>query len=204
MNEDEIWRMEQEEPPSRHPGLDYQEIRPVLKEKDYNDLKGCFLLPEHGPKDIQPNVCYYTRHPETGKEQVKFLVLPGVLRNEYIRARLALEEAKWGAATRDSAAGQPNPRKLTWGFIPQTPGHVVGSGYESIRSKPTLEQPWLAHGLKPLVKKMNACLAEYLPVYYPRALDHALHAEQRDDVKEDDWTRIPSFSMTEMPDPWES
>ena len=145
-------------------------------------------------------MCYFTHDPETRKEQIKFLVLPGVLRDEYIRARLALEEARWGAATRDSAGGQPNPRKLTWGFIPQTPGHVVGSGYESIRSKPTLEQPWLAHGLKPLVKKMNACLAEYLPVYYPRALDHALHAEQRDDVKEDDWTRNPTFGMPDMPD----
>lgn len=94
-------------------------------------------------------------------------------------------------------AVNPHPKKITWGLYPQTPGHQKGNEYYSIRSKPTLEQPALAYDLKPLVKAMDACLQEYLPTYYPTALQHALHAEQRDDVPDDDWSRIPRMRLPE-------
>lgn len=190
----EIRQMEQEEPPVPHPGLIYQPIRPVLGESDYQALKGCFLLPEHGPRDIQPNTVYFDRE----RKQIKFLVLKGVLSDSYQRAEDALRRADWGNATRKSAGSQPKPRKITWGFFPQTPGHVAGNEYESIRNQATLEQPWLAQGLKPLVKKMDACLQEYLPTDYPKALQHALHADWRDDSPEDDWTRVPTSPLPEI------
>ena len=44
--DEEVHRMEKERP-RRHPGLKYQEIHPVLSDKVYKDLKGCYLLPEH-------------------------------------------------------------------------------------------------------------------------------------------------------------
>jgi hypothetical protein len=208
--DDEIYRMEQEEPPRPHPGLTDQPINPILSEEKYEHLRGCFLLPEHGTRDIQPNTVYF----EPERKQIKFLVLKGVLRDPgllsrhpyiydedpYKRALDALGNkfTKWGDATRDSAGGQPNPRKITWGFYKQKPGHQKGNNYYSIRSKPTLEQPHLAFGLKPLVRAMDACLMEYLPTYYPRALQHTLHAEQRDDALEDDWSRVPLSPLPEM------
>lgn len=194
--EDEIHQLEKDEPPRRHPGLTYQPIHPVLTDEQYKRLKGCYLQPEHGPRDIQPDTVYF----DPDRKQIKFLVLKRALVDSYIRANLGLEGAKWGAATRDSAGSQPKSRKLTWGFFPQTPGHVAGHGYESIRSKPTLEQPALAYHLKPLVKAMDARLAEYLPTYYPKALEHALHAEQREG-QEDDWTRIPVSPLPDAPNP---
>lgn len=192
---DEIHRMEQEEPPRPHPGLIYEPIHPILRDKDYKNLNGCFLRLEHGSRDIQPNTVYFD--PE--RKQIKFLVLKKALIDAYIRAKLALENrfTTWGDAKRKSAASQPNPRKITWGFYPQKPGHIVQSGYRSIRSQPTLEQPHLAFGLKPLIKTMDACLMEYLPTYYPKALQHALHAEQRDD-QDDDWGRVPLSPLADL------
>jgi hypothetical protein len=191
--DDEISRMEQEEPPRPHPGLIYQPIRPVVKEGDYKDLGDCFLLPEHGPHDIQPNTVYF----DPDHKQIKFLLLKKVLAAPYIRAKLALEGARWFQSDRGAADSQPRAKKITWGFFPQTPGHIAGHGYYSVRSKPTLEQPALAYDLRPLVKAMDACLREYLPTYYPKALQHALHAEQRNDVLEDDWSRIPKTRLPE-------
>jgi len=195
--DEEFFRMEQEEPPRLNRTIKYRRIRSILKDDDYKDLNRCFLLPEHGPTDIEPGVCYYTHDPQTRKVQFKFLVLKNVLVAPYIRAKLALEGAKWGAATRDSAGSQPHPKKITWGFYPQKPGHQKGNDYYSIRNQPTLEQPALAYDLKPLVKAMDACLQEYLPTYYPKALQHALHAEQRDDAPDDDWSRIPRMRLPE-------
>lgn len=187
--DDDVHRMEQEESPCPHPGLIYQPIEPLIKDKTkYQKLYDCFLQPEQAPYDIQPDTVYFDRE----RKQIKFLLLKNALSyGVCMPAKLALMAAEWGDVRRVSAGSQPNPKKITWGFFPQTPGHVIGSGYKSIRNQPTLEQPALAHCLRGLVKAMNARLAEYLPTYYPKALQHALHAEQRDDVPEDDWTRIP-------------
>jgi hypothetical protein len=191
--DDDVHQMEHEEPPRPHPNLKRQEILPVLEEEQYKELYDCFLLPEHGPQDIQPNTVYVDRE----SKQIKFLLLKKVLVAPYIRAKLALEGARWIQSDRGAADSQPHAKKITWGFFPQIPGHVAGHGYYSVRSKPTLEQPALAYDLKPLVKAMDACLQEYLPTYYPQALHHALHAEQRDDVLEDDWSRIPRTRLPE-------
>jgi len=176
--------------PKVHPGLKRVEIRPQITDAEYKALHGCFLLPEHGPLEAEPNTAYFTRNPETGEEHVKFLLLPDVLRNEYMGALLALENAKWGAGTRGSAGSQPHARKITYGFYPQKPGHVAGNDYHSIRTAPTLEQPNLAWGLKKFVRRMDALVAEYLPLYYEKAFDASFAATQREDVPEDDWTRV--------------
>jgi hypothetical protein len=200
VNDETSW-MEQEEPPRLNRTIKHRRIKPILDDAQYKKLNRCYLLPEQGARDIEPGVCYYTRDTQTRRVQFKFLVLKRILAAPYIRAKLALEGAKWGTATRDSAGSQPHAKKITWGFYPQTPGHRKGNDYYSIRSKPTLEQPALAYDLKPLVKAMDACLAEYLPTYYPKALEHALHAEQRDDVAEDDWSRIPRSPLPGRPEP---
>jgi hypothetical protein len=181
--DEELYRMEKERP-RRHPGLKYQEIHPVLSDKVYKGLKGCYLLPEHAANDIEPNVCYYTRDAQ-GRDHAKFLLLKNVLVDSYIRAKLAMEGATWGSATRGSATGQPHPKKITYGWYPQIPGHVVGSKFDSVRSEPTLSQPGLAHGLRPMVRAMNDLLAEYLPTYYPTALRLAMNATRRDDENEE-------------------
>ncbi len=195
--DDETSRMEREKSPRLNRTIKYRRIEPVIKDDQYKKLNRCYLLPEHGPKDIEPGICYYIRDPQTRKVQFKFLVLKRVLVAPYNRAKLALEGATWGAATRGSAGSQPHAKKITWGFYPQTPGHQKGNEYYSIRSKRTLEQPALAYDLKPLVKTMDSCLAEYLPTYYPKALEHALHAEQRDDALEDNWSMIPRARLPE-------
>jgi hypothetical protein len=191
--DEETYRLEQEKPPRSHPSLKREEILPVLDEVQYEELYDCFLLPAHGPQDIQPNTVYVNRE----SKQIKFLLLKKVLVAPYIRAKLALEGARWIQSDRGAADSQPHAKKITWGFFPQTPGHIAGNGYCSVRSKPTLEQPPLAYDLKPLVKAMDECLREYLPTYYPQALEHALHAEQRTDAPEDDWTRIPTARLPE-------
>lgn len=187
---DEIHVMEKEPPPYPNRMLQYQQIQPVLTQEQYNRLKGCYLLPEHGPNEVQPNIAYWARDPETGKPQFKILLLPRVLFHQYMRAKLVLERAKWGTATRESANGQPSPKKITYGFYPQKPGHVEGNGWYSVRNEASLRQPNLAHGLKPLVRAMDAALAEYLPTYYPKAQDDAMGAIRREG-EEDDWSQIP-------------
>jgi hypothetical protein len=184
--DDEIHRMEQEEPPHPHPSLKYQEIKPpfFLDEDRYKKLYKCYLLPEHGPHDIQPNTLYFTRDSER-RIHYKFLLLKNKLRSSYKSALNALENADWGAATRGSATGQPNPKKITYGWYPQTPGHIAGHGFDSVRSEPTLSQPGLAHGLRPMVRAMDRLLAEYLPTYYPTALRLAMDALRREDENEE-------------------
>ena len=49
------------------------------------------------------------------------------------------------------------------------------------KRQPTLSQPALAHGLRPMVRAMNDLLAEYLPTYYPKALREAMKGLRRED-----------------------
>lgn len=203
----EITATEDWDAPKVHPGLKWQEIHPQITEQEYKDLDRCFLLPEHGPIEAEPNTVYFTRDPKTGEEHVKFLLLPDVLRNEYLGALLALENAKWGTGTRGSAGSQPHPRKITYGFYKQTPGHEAGNEHHSVRLASTLEQPHLAWGLKRLVRRMDALLREYLSLYYDKAFDASFAATQREDVPEDDWSLIqpppPHMSslLPNMPNP---
>jgi hypothetical protein len=182
----EVHQMEREEPPRRHPGLKYKKIDATVTGQQYKSLRDNYLLAEHGETDIEPNICYYTLD-ENGNEHVKFLLLKNVLVDSYIPAKLALEAATWGSATRGSAKGQPHPKKLTYGWYPQTPGHIAGNHFESLRSEPTLNQPGLARGLHPMVRAMNDLLAEYLPMYYPKALGLAMNATRREEEKEDEY-----------------
>jgi hypothetical protein len=137
LRDEEVHRREQEIR-TLHPGLTNREIRSTLTEKQYNKLKDCYLLPEHGPTDIEPNVRYYTR--DKDGEHVKFLLLKNVLVDSYIPAKLALEKAKWGDATRKAARTQPDSKKITYCWFRQLPGHIDGSDFESLRSGPTLSQ----------------------------------------------------------------
>jgi hypothetical protein len=181
LRDEEVHRMEQEIP-TLHPGLTNREIRPTLTDDEYKKLKGCYLLPEHGPTDIEPNVRYYTR--DKDGEHVKFLLLKNVLVDSYIPAKIALEEATWKVAGRTAATGQPNPKKITYGWFRQLPGHIEGSDFESLRTRPTLSQPGLAHGLRPMVRAMNDLLKEYLSEYYPKVLEDAMKALRREDEVE--------------------
>jgi hypothetical protein len=196
--DEDVRRMEHEEPPRPHPGLKYHAIRPVLSDRQYSDLKKCYLLPEHGAKNIEPNTVYF----DPGRKQIKFLLLKSVLVDSYIRAKLALEGATWGPAARESTTGQPHPRKITYGWYPQRPGHVAGHGFDSVRSEATLSQPALAHGLRPMVRAMNDLLAEYLPTYYPTALREAMKAVRREDEREEEYfDRVPKSPLPHGPDP---
>jgi hypothetical protein len=187
--DDDIHQMEQEVP-RPHPGLKYRKISPLIRdEKKYKELNRCYLSPEHGALDIEPNTVYFD---PARKQKVKFLLLKNVLVDSYIRAKLALEKANWKDATRTVAKGQPNPKKITFGWYPQLPGHIEGkkpghvggNKLYSLRTEPTLSQPGLAHGMRPMVRAMDKLLAEYLPMYYPKVLVEAMKALRREDEVE--------------------
>jgi len=195
----ELHQMEQEEPPQWRGDLTYQSIEPVPTDKKYRKLNHCYLQPQHGPNEIQPNVVYSDK----AQKQIKFLLLKNALSpKSYNQALDVLKEADWQPCAR-AANGQKHGKKLTLGWLPPLPGKTAGNDYDNIRTAPTLDQPNLLHGLRSLVKEMDAKLKEYLPPYYLNAISTILNAEQRED-KQDDLSRVrplPEHLRGLLPDP---
>jgi len=180
-----LHRMEQEAPPEWRTDLTYQDIEPILTIKEYRALNLCYLQPKHGPKEIQPNVVYRDK----ATQQIKFLLLKNALSpSAHNQALDVLMNADWQHCAR-AANGQKHGKKLTVGWLPPLPGKTKGHDYDNVRTAPTLDQPNLLHGLRPLVREMNAKLCEYLQPYYLNAIGTILNAIQRED-KQDDLSRV--------------
>lgn len=76
-------------------------ISPVLSQKQYKKWMNCFLTPELGTKEVQPNSVY-----RDGK-QIKLLLLPSVLsRNVYDRTLRSLDQAHFQKGSRRAAYAQ--------------------------------------------------------------------------------------------------
>lgn len=173
--------------PSVNEEIQYVEIAPVLKDKQYSSLRDCYLTPAHAFHKIEPNVCYFDR--TARPTLVKFLLLPRALESCYGRALDGLNGADWNPSSRVSVKGQRKAKKLTYGFFPQEPFFIGGNEWRSVRSSATMKQPALAYALRPLIREMNRRLIEFLPFYFERVVELIGKAGQRDE--EDDWSKIP-------------
>jgi hypothetical protein len=165
-----------------------QSISPILRDTDYRKREWCYLTPEMGANEIEPNVVY-----RDGK-QLKFLLLPKALPNSYLRVfdvlhQKAKQNEGWKKGSR-KADGQRRGKKITVGWFPQLPGHSVGSGYYNVRTAATLENPEILAALYPMLWEMDDKVAEYLPAYHKFALNAALSA-RRPEGEEDDLSRVP-------------
>lgn len=162
-------------------------ISPILSDVDYRKRELCYLTPEMGANEIEPNVVY-----RDGK-QIKFLVLPKALPNSYLRVldvlqQKAQDHSGWKKGSR-KADGQRRGKKITVGWFPQKPFHVAGHGYHNVRTAATLENPEILAALYPMLWEMDDKVAEYLPAYHEFALNAALSA-RRPEGEEDDLSRV--------------
>ena len=127
VRDDDIHRMEQEEPLCCHPGLKYQDIvrfskRAITKTStivSYCQNTG-LTISNRIPSILTPTASKSIPAPQ------ERLVAP------YIRALLALEGARWIQSDRGAADSQPHAKKVMWGFFPQIP--VISQGTATIRS----------------------------------------------------------------------
>lgn len=170
-------------------------IFPVLDDGEYNKCIDCFLTPEMGPHQIQPNVVY------KDSSQIKFLLLPDALSSKaYDKALRSLKRADFQKSSRRAAYAQKQGGKLTLGWI--FPHHPK---YKNIRSAPTLEQARLLADLYPLVREMDAHVHKNIRKYYDYAQNAALSME-RQQPDPDDLSRITDpthYRIVNGIDPWD-
>jgi len=183
-------------------------VTPVLTEKQYKDLDRTYLTPEHGAKEIEPNVVHWDYAQRKGKQvrQVKFLLLPNAISAAaWLKATIAAREHR-GEMKKGTRAGdgQVYGKKLTLGWLPQLPGHAQKSGYHNVRTAPTLEYPRLLAAMFPLIREMDQLIQTNLPEYHDYALKWALSALQPE-TDEDDLSRISdrkNYDIAKNIDPW--
>jgi hypothetical protein len=207
-----------------------QQLKPVLTEKEYKQLKNswAYATPEMGRNEIEPTVVYWDwneyehvyqgddleiRREKRKRKQIKFLLLPKAISGAaWLKATVAARESYPNKGSR-AADGQRYGRKLTLGWMPQLPGYAEGSGYYNVRSAPTLEQPELLAALYPLVRDMDRLMERAVPDYYNYAFNCAMTATRPDVrdpetnrlIDEDDLTRIKDErhrQIVEALDPW--
>ena len=202
---------------------------PAISQERYKQLKEQFayLTPEMGRNQIEPNCVYWDweedahsyqaetseglewRREKRKRKQVKFLLLPNAISSgAYHKAHMALCAAyASGAMSRGSRAanGQRYGTKLTVGWYPQLPGHAEGSGYFTVRTAPTLDNPQLVSGVYDLLKDMDRLIEESVPDYYDYAWKNAMRAT-RPAIDEDDLSRVTNEhdkAVMHALDPWE-
>jgi len=162
--------------------LPEQQIKPVLTEDQLDKLKppfcikSCFLTPDAGPKEIEPNVVY-----KDGKE-LKFLLLPkGISHAAWLEAHVAAMASKPQKGSRRAANAQVHGRKLTIGWIKN-----VDPRYPNMRTAPTLEHPELVAALLPMLHDMDVLIDQNVPLYHDYAWRCAMQAirpaGERDDL----------------------
>ena len=173
--------------------LPERQISPILTQEQYRARNLCYMTPEMGANEIEPNVIYRDGN------QIKFLLLPKALPNSHLRMLEILKNADWKNCAR-AANGQKHGKKITVGWLPQKAYRVAGSGYKNIRTAQTLEQPELMAGLYPMLREMNVQVAEHLPSYFKFAFDAAMCAV-RPEGEEDDLSRVPKRSAELRPKP---
>jgi hypothetical protein len=174
--------------------LPVRQITPVLSEDEYKKHNMCFLTPDLGRNEIEPNVVY-----KDGK-QIKFLLLPKAISEAaWLKALLAAQESSLNPSSR-AANGQFYGRKLTLGWI-----KLRYPGYDNIRTVPTLEQQRLVAALYPLLHDMDAAMDEKIPKYHDYAWGCAMNAI-RPEGERDDLSRVtdPNDLLTvQNLDPWD-
>lgn len=163
--------------------LAWRSISPILPDDEYKSLKLCYLTPETGAKEIEPNIVYHD-----GK-QIKFLLLPDAIpAAAYRRLDDALHLADWAKCDR-AANGQKRGKKLTIGWYPQKPNYAKGSGYNNIRTAATLDQPGLVSALRPTLRAMDNAIETELPDYHDFAWRVSVSAS-RPQNEQDDLRRV--------------
>ena len=165
--------------------LPERQIKPILTEEELNNLKppfcikSCFLTPDAGPKEIEPNIRY-----QDGK-QLKFLLLPeSISAAAWLKANAAAMESKPQKGSRRRANAQVHGRKLTIGWM-----RNVDPRYPNMRTAPTLEHPELVAALWPLLHDMNVLMDQNIPDYYDYAWQCAMNAI-RPEGECDDLSRV--------------
>lgn len=183
--------------------LSGRQVTSVLSEEAYRKLDRTFLLPEHGTKQIEPNIVHWDYDQRNGKrvKQIKFLLLPQVIsEGAWLKAHCAaMYDARPKKGTR-AGDGQVYGKKLTLGWI-----KLRYPGYDNMRTAPTLEQPKLLAALYPLLMDMDQLIADNLPDYHNFAFGRAMQA-MRPDAEEDDLDRIADphgHAVVKNLDPWQ-
>ncbi len=193
MDEVEDLPIVREEPPPPIHVTECQ-IKPLLKDTDYDAINKCFATPNLCQKEIEPNVVY------KDGEQIKFLLLPQAISEAaWLKAHVAAHDAHMQSNSRREANAQAYGRKLTLGWI-----DLRLPNYENMRTAPTLEQPELLAALYPLIRDMDRLIERAVPAYYDYAFKCAMTAV-RPDAEHDDLSRITNkreLQIVEALDPW--
>jgi hypothetical protein len=227
MDEIEDLPIVREDPASLLPVVERQ-VTPRLTDEDYSKLKLCYMTPEMGRDEIEPNVAYWDwneyehvyqdddleiRRETKNRKQLKFLLLPKAIDSAaWLKATIAAQKAHMSRGSR-AANGQQYGVKLTLGWLPQRPGYAEGSGYYNVRTAPTLMQPELLTAFYPLIRDMDRLMERAVPEYYEYAFKCAMTATRPDvrdprtgfPIDEDDLTRVTSprhRQIVEALDPW--
>jgi hypothetical protein len=173
--------------------LPERQIKPVLTDKEYSKLKFCYVTPDMGRNEIEPNIVY------KDGGQIKFLLLPEAISGAaWLKATLAARAAYPNKGSR-KADGQKYGRKLTLGWM-----KLRYPGYDNMRTAPTLEQPELVAAFYPLLREMDTLVENAVPDYHKYAWKCAMNAIRPDDEK-DDLSRVADshgLNVVEALDPW--